>query len=61
MEIHGRVSSQLLVQSKLVQYLIDGFTYSTMLLTKFGKEAEALQAVPEDILFASLRTADMLR
>lgn len=42
MEIHDQVSSQLLVQSKLVQYLIDGFTHSTMLLTKFGKEAEAL-------------------
>jgi hypothetical protein len=62
MEIHGYVSSQLPVQSKLVQYLIDGFTYSTMLLTKFGKEAEALQAIPEDMLFAILlRTADMLR
>ena len=62
MEIHGHVSGQLPVQSKLVQYLIDGFTYSTMLLTKFGKEAEALQAVPEDMLFAILlRTADMLR
>lgn len=62
MEIHGHVSSQLPVQSKLVQYLIDGFTYSTMLLTKFGKEAEALQAIPEDMLFAILlRTADMLR
>ena len=32
-----------------------------MLLTKFGREAGALQVVPEDILFAILRTADMLR
>ena len=62
MEIHDHVSSQLPIQSKLVQYLIDGFTCSTMLLTKFGKEAEALQAIPEDILFAIfLRTTDMLR
>ena len=62
MEIHSHVSSQLPVQSKLVQYLIDGFTYSTMLLTKFGKEAEALQEISEDLLFSILlRTADMLR
>jgi len=62
MKIHGHASSQLPVQSKLVQYLIDGFTCSTMLLTKFSKKAEALQVIPEDMLFAILlRTTNMLR